>query len=125
MTLLQVRHEGSGAELAGRLEVNIRTVRRDVQKLRDLDYPVNAATGITGGYRLGVGARLPPLVFDDEEAVAIALTLRTATGSGVAGVSEAALSAMIKLEQVLPSRLRQRVNPLQFSRVTTPGAGPP
>src|SRR5258708_22147209 len=124
MTLLQVRHEGSGAELADGLGVNIRTVRRDVQKLRDLDYPVNATTGITGGYRLGVGAQLPPLVFDDEEAVAIALTLRTATGSGVAGVSEAALSAMIKIEQVLPSRLRHRVNAFQFSTVTAPAAGP-
>lgn len=124
ITLLQVRRDWPGAELADRLGVNIRTVRRDVQKLRDLGYPVDAVTGIAGGYRLGVGAQLPPLVFDDEEAVAIALTLRTATGSGVAGVSEAALSAMIKLEQVLPSRLRHRVNALQFSTVSSAAAGP-
>jgi predicted DNA-binding transcriptional regulator YafY len=124
ITLLQVRREWSGAELAAKLGITTRTVRRDVQKLRDLGYPVDAATGIAGGYRLGVGAQLPPLVFDDEEAVAIALTLRTATGSGVAGVSEAALSAMIKIEQVLPSRLRHRVNAFQFSTVTAPAAGP-
>ncbi len=124
ITLLQVRREWSGAELADKLGITTRTLRRDVQKLRDLGYPVNAATGITGGYRLGVGAQLPPLVFDDEEAVAIALTLRTATGSGVAGVSEAALSAMIKIEQVLPSRLRHRVNAFQFSTLTRPAAGP-
>jgi predicted DNA-binding transcriptional regulator YafY len=124
LTLLQTRREWSGQDLAARLGVSTRTVRRDVDKLRDLDYPVNAVKGITGGYHLGAGAQLPPLLLDDEEAVAIAITLRTATGSSVAGIGDTALRALVKLEQVLPSRLRHRVNILQLSTVRPPFAAP-
>ncbi|MDH6132744.1 putative DNA-binding transcriptional regulator YafY [Kitasatospora sp. MAA4] len=124
LTLLQSHREWSGQELADRLAVSTRTVRRDVDKLRDLDYPVNAVKGIDGGYRLGAGARLPPLLLDDEEAVAIAVALRTATGSGVAGIGEIALRALVKLEQVLPARLRHRVDALQVSTVRAPTAAP-
>jgi predicted DNA-binding transcriptional regulator YafY len=120
LTLLQVRPSWSGAELADRLDVTTRTVRRDIDKLRDLGYPVSAVKGIAGGYRLGVGAQLPPLLLDDEEAVAIAITLRTAAASGVSGIGETALRALIKLEQVLPSRLRNRVKAVQLSMVRIP-----
>jgi predicted DNA-binding transcriptional regulator YafY len=108
--------------MANRLGVTTRTVRRDMEKLRDLGYPVNAVKGIAGGYRLGVGARVPPLLLDDEEAVAIAITLRTAAASGVSGIGETALRALIKLEQVLPSRLRNRVKAIQLSMVPTPAS---
>ncbi|WP_405139310.1 helix-turn-helix transcriptional regulator [Nocardia sp. NBC_01388] len=122
--LLQMRREWSGQELADRLEITTRTVRRDIDKLRELDYPVQAAKGITGGYWLGAGAQLPPLLLDDEEAVAIAIALRTATGSGVAGQGETALRALVKLEQVLPTRLRNRLEALQIATVYAPGRGP-
>src|SRR5438132_13652685 len=105
LTLLQIRRTWSGQELADRLEVSTRTVRRDVDMLRDLGYPVNAVKGITGGYRLGAGTQLPPLLLDDDEAVAIAITLRTATSSNVTGIRETAHPALTKLEQLLPSRL--------------------
>lgn len=124
LTLLQTRREWSGADLADRLGVSTRTVRRDVDKLRDLDYPVHAATGTAGGYRLGPGAELPPLLLDDDEAVAVALGLRTAAGGGVTGIGETALRALVKLEQVLPSRLRHRVNAMRVSTVDTPGLAP-
>ncbi|HCT80309.1 MAG TPA: DNA-binding transcriptional regulator [Micromonosporaceae bacterium] len=123
LTLLQTRRDWSGAELADRLGVSTRTVRRDVDKLRDLDYPVEASKGIDGGYRLGAGAELPPLQLDDEEAVAIAIGLRSTTGSSVEGLGETALRALVKLEQVLPVRLRHRVNSMQISTVRTPGWG--
>jgi predicted DNA-binding transcriptional regulator YafY len=119
LTLLQARGEWSGAELAARLGVSTRTVRRDVDKLRDLDYPVHATSGTGGGYRLGSGASLPPLLLDDDEAVAVAISLRTAAGGGVA-IGETALQALVKLEQVLPSRLRHRVNAVQVATVDTP-----
>ncbi len=109
LSLLQARAEWSGPELAERLGITTRTVRRDVDKLRGLDYPVEVGFGPTGGYRLGAGAALPPLLLDDEEAVAVAVTLRTAAGSGVAGVGETALAALVKLERILPARLRHRV----------------
>ena len=121
LTLLQTRREWSGAELAERLGVSTRTVRRDVDKLRRLDYPVHATPGTAGGYQLGPGAELPPLLLDDDEAVAVALGLRTAASSGVTGVGETALRALVKLEQVLPSRLRYRVNAMQVATVDTPG----
>ena len=123
LTLLQIRRNWSGQELADRLSVTTRTVRRDLDKLRDLGYPVIAGKGITGGYRLGAGAQMPPLLVDDDEAVAIAIALRTAAGSNVSGIAEAALRALIKLEQLLPSRLRHRINALQISEVRTPGDG--
>jgi predicted DNA-binding transcriptional regulator YafY len=121
LTLLQTRREWSGEELADRLGVSTRTLRRDVDKLRDLDYPVRAAMGPGGGYRLGAGAKLPPLLLDDEEAMAVAVGLRTATGGGVAGIGEASLRALVKLEQVLPSHLRHRLQALQVATVEVPG----
>jgi predicted DNA-binding transcriptional regulator YafY len=124
LTLLQVRRVWSGEELAERLGISTRTVRRDIDKLRELDYPVTAVKGIAGGYRLGAGAQLPPLQLDDEEAVAVALTLRTAAASGITGIGETALRALIKLEQVLPSRLRNRVKALQVSVLDAPGGAP-
>ena len=108
LSLLQARPEWPGADLASRLEVTVRTLRRDVQKLRSLGYPVHAVPGVAGGYRLGAGAALPPLLLDDDEAVAVALSLRTAATHSVTGVGEASVRALAKLEQVLPSRLRER-----------------
>ncbi|GAA1963459.1 helix-turn-helix transcriptional regulator [Agromyces allii] len=105
--LLQSRPSWSGPELAERLGVTTRTIRNDVERLRALDYPVEATRGSIGGYRLGAGGRLPPLLLDDEEAVAVAIGLRGATG--VAGVAEASRRALAKLEQVLPARLRPTV----------------
>ena len=124
LTLLQVRRVWSGHEIADRLGVTTRTVRRDFEKLRALEYPVTAVKGIAGGYSLGVGAHLPPLLLDDDEAVAIAITLRTAATSGVTGIGETALRALIKLEQILPSRLRNRVKAVQLSMVAAAGRGP-
>ena len=124
LTLLQVRRVWSGHEIADRFGVTPRTVRRDFDKLRALDYPVTAVKGLGGGYSLGVGAHLPPLLLDDEEAVAIAITLRTAATSGVTGIGETALRALLKLEQVLPSRLRSRVNAVQLSTVNAARSGP-
>ncbi|CCH33533.1 YafY family protein [Actinosynnema sp. NPDC047251] len=113
LSLLQVRRDWTGADLATRLGVDVRTVRRDVDKLRNLGYPVNAAPGVAGGYQLGAGAELPPLLLDDDEAVAVAVGLRTAANGTVAGIEETSVRALAKLEQVLPSRLRRRVNALQ------------
>jgi predicted DNA-binding transcriptional regulator YafY len=124
LTMLQVRRVWSGREIADRLDVTVRTVRRDMEKLRDLDYPVTAGRGMAGGYSLGSGAQLPPLLLDDDEAVAIAITLRTAATSGVTGIGETALRALIKLEQVLPSRLRNRVRSVQLSVSQVAGRGP-
>jgi predicted DNA-binding transcriptional regulator YafY len=124
LSLLQLHRDWSGADLADRLGVSARTIRRDMEKLRDLGYPVHASTGITGGYRLGAGAALPPLLLDDEEAVAVAVGLRTAAGGAVAGIEETSVRALTKLEQVLPSRLRHRVNALQSYTVPVPGVGP-
>ncbi|MEV8451728.1 YafY family protein [Streptomyces sp. NPDC052095] len=112
LSLLQAHREWSGPDLAERLGVTPRTVRRDVDKLRELGYPVHASPGTGGGYQLGAGARLPPLLLDDEEAVAVAVGLRTAAGHGVEGIGETSVRALGKLEQVLPDRLRRRVNAL-------------
>jgi predicted DNA-binding transcriptional regulator YafY len=124
LSLLQARTGWTGHELAERLEVTGRTVRNDVARLRRLGYPVQASPGVGGGYRLGAGAALPPLLLDDEEAVAVAVGLRAATGGGVAGLEEASLRALVKLQQVLPSRLRHRVGALHGAMVTVPGGGP-
>ncbi|GAA5072899.1 putative DNA-binding transcriptional regulator YafY [Thermocatellispora tengchongensis] len=124
LSLLQTRRDWSGGELAERLGVARRTVRRDVERLRSLGYPVAATPGVAGGYRLGAGAALPPLLLDDEEAVAVAVGLRTAAGGSVAGIEETSVRALAKLEQVLPSRLRHRVNALQTYTVPVPGDGP-
>jgi predicted DNA-binding transcriptional regulator YafY len=112
LSLLQAHREWSGADLAERLGVTSRTVRRDVDRLRELGYPVNASPGTGGGYQLGAGAELPPLLLDDDEAVAVAVGLRTAAGQGIDGIGETSVRALAKLEQVLPSRLRRRVGAL-------------
>ncbi|POX47324.1 DNA-binding transcriptional regulator [Streptomyces sp. Ru71] len=112
LSLLQAHREWSGPDLAERLGVSPRTVRRDVDRLRELGYPVNATPGTGGGYQLGAGAELPPLLLDDDEAVAVAVGLRTAAGQGVEGIGETSVRALAKLEQVLPARLRRRVSAL-------------
>ncbi|WP_030546561.1 YafY family protein [Streptomyces albus] len=123
LSLFQARRDWPGAELADRLGVTRRTVRRDVERLRALGYPVHATAG-AAGYRLGAGAALPPLLLDDEEAVAVAVGLRTAASGSVAGLEEVSVRALAKLEQVLPSRLRHRVNALQSAMVPLAGGGP-
>jgi len=110
LSLLQASPDWRGPELAQRLGVSGRTIRNDITRLRDLGYPVDAVRGAAGHYRLGVGAKLPPLLLDDEEAVAVAVGLRA--GHGVAGIEEASGRALAKLEQVLPHRLRRRVGAL-------------
>src|SRR5215213_2450602 len=117
LSLLQTHRYWSGAELAGRLEVSVRTLRRDVDRLRELGYPVDAQRGVDGGYQLAAGAALPPLVLDDDEAVALALGLQAAAQRGVAGVAESSVSALTKVVQVMPPRLRRRVEALQAMTV--------
>ena len=116
--LLQSRRVWSGEELAERLGVTGRSVRRDVERLRDLGYPVHASKGHGGGYQLGAGAALPPLLLDPEEAVAMAVCLRVAAGGSVAGVGESALRALSKLDQVMPARLRSQVSAVHDATVT-------
>ncbi|MGF0114929.1 helix-turn-helix transcriptional regulator [Promicromonospora sp. Marseille-Q5078] len=116
--LLQSRPDWSGAELAARLDVTGRTVRNDVARLRELGYPVDAVRGPGGRYRLGAGARLPPLLLDDAEAVAVAVGLREATGT--AGFEESGQSALTKLEQVMPDRLRRRLAALRDASTAGP-----
>ncbi|MEZ3179985.1 YafY family transcriptional regulator [Streptomyces pimonensis] len=118
LSLLQTPREWPGGELADRLGVSRRTVRRDIDRLRELGYPVQATLGADGGYRLVAGKAMPPLVLDDEEAVAIAVGLRAGAGHALEGVDEASVRALAKLEQVLPGRLRHRVSTLQAA--TTP-----
>jgi predicted DNA-binding transcriptional regulator YafY len=120
LSLLQTPRQWPGSELAQRLGVSLRTVRRDVDRLRDLGYPVEAEMGALGGYRLVAGTALPPLLLDDEEAVAIAVGLRSAAGQAVAGIEEASVRALTKLEQVLPSRLRRRVGTIGAATVAAP-----
>jgi predicted DNA-binding transcriptional regulator YafY len=124
LSLLQVRREWTGQELADRLGVGARTIRRDVEKLRSLGYPVEAAPGVAGGYRLGSGGELPPLLLDDAEAVAVAVGLRTAASGTIAGIEETSIRALTKLEQVLPSRLRRRVSALSQATSAFSIAGP-
>jgi len=122
LSLLQSRRDWTGAELAGRLGVGLRTVRRDIDRLRDLGYTVDAVPGAAGGYRLGTGAALPPLLLDDEEAVTVAIRLHAATTGSVAGLEESSLRALTKLQQMLPSRLRHRI--AAFQAITVPLTGP-
>src|SRR5918999_4377311 len=122
LSLLQNSREWPGSELAARLHVSRRTIRRDVERLRDLGYPVQATMGADGGYRLVAGTAMPPLLLDDDEAVAIAIGLRISAGQAVAGIDEAAVRALAKLEQVLPSRLRYRVGALGAATVSAPDA---
>jgi predicted DNA-binding transcriptional regulator YafY len=113
LSLLQTPRDWTGTELAQRLEVSPRTVRNDIERLRDLGYPVHATRGPIGGYRLDAGTSMPPLLLEDDEAVAVAIAMRTATGGAVEGLEESSLRALAKLEQVLPPRLRRRVATVQ------------
>jgi len=124
LALLQARRAWSGSELADRLEVSRRTIRRDVERLRDLGYPVESLTGAAGGYRLRAGTAMPPLLLDDEEAIAIAVGLRTAARASVTGIEETAVRALVKLEQVLPAHLRRRVAALGAATIAPPVGGP-
>ncbi len=121
LSLLQMPRDWTGVELADRLEVTTRTVRYDIERLRGLGYPVHATRGSVGGYRLEAGAVLPPLLLDDDEAIAVAVGLRTSAGGAIGGIEETALRALGKLEQVLPERLRRRVNAIQAFTVLVPG----
>jgi predicted DNA-binding transcriptional regulator YafY len=124
LSLLQGRRDWQGFELADRLEVSSRTVRRDIERLRQLGYPVDSLSGPAGGYRLRAGSSMPPLLLDDEEAIAIAVGLSTAARASVAGIEETAVRALVKLEQVLPAHLRRRVAALGSATFTLPVGGP-
>ncbi len=124
LSVLQTRRDWTGSQLAERLGVTTRTIRNDIERLRDLGYPVTAVPGVGGGYRLGVGAAVPPLLLDDDEAVAVAIGLRTAAGGTVAGIEDSSVNALAKLERLLPVRLRHRVGALAAAMVALPGSGP-
>ncbi|MCW3814300.1 YafY family transcriptional regulator [Micromonospora sp. DR5-3] len=123
LALLQRRASWTAAELAAELGVTDRSVRRDVERLRAIGYPVHATAGVGGGYQLGAGSRLPPLLLDDEEAIATAVSLRLASGGTVAGAGEAALQALAKLDQVMPPRLRAEVRAVHGATETLTGPG--
>jgi len=125
LSLLQAQVRWAGKDLADRLGVTERTLRRDVARLRDLGYPVEGAAGIDGGYQLGAGGRLPPLLLDDDEAVAIVLGLRVATTTSLAGMERSAIAALAKIDQVLPLRLAERVRALTDGLVHMRGAEQP
>lgn len=125
LSLLQARHEWPGSELAERLEVSPRTIRRDVDRLRGLGYPVEASLGAAGGYRLGAGQAIPPLLLEDDEAVAIVVGLRTSASHAVEGIEEASMRALTKLQQILPSRLRHRVDALVTATSPIPAGSTP
>ncbi|MEV6217206.1 WYL domain-containing protein [Nocardia sp. NPDC051833] len=122
LSLLQVHRDWPGAVLAERLAVSERTVRRDVERLRELGYPIHAAKGPDGGYRLAAGSAMPPLLFDDDQVVALAVALRVAVGTG-AEIEEAAARALTTVRQVLPARLRHRVDALDVTAVESAGRG--
>ena len=124
LSLLQERRDWPGGELADRLEVSGRTIRRDVERLRGLGYPVESLTGPAGGYRLRAGTAMPPLLLDDDEAIAIAVGLRTAARASVKGIEETSVRALVKLEQVLPSHLRRRVRALGTATSAIAPGGP-
>lgn len=124
LALLQARREWSGTELADRLGVSGRTIRRDIGRLRELGYPVESVTGPAGSYCLRAGTAMPPLLLDDEEAIAIAVGLRTAARASVTGIEETAVRALVKLEQVLPAHLRRRVAALGSATVAPAIGGP-
>ncbi|MBE1560144.1 helix-turn-helix transcriptional regulator [Nonomuraea africana] len=124
LSLLQSRPEWPGRELAERLDVTTRTVRNDIERLRILGYRIHSTTGTAGGYRLGAGAALPPLILDDEEAVAVAVSLHAAAAGTVTGIEETSLRALTKLQQMLPSRLRRRIDALGAATVSVAGRGP-
>ncbi|GAA4234813.1 YafY family protein [Actinomadura meridiana] len=119
LSLLQTHRFWPGTELAERLDVSVRTLRRDVERLRELGYPVEARRGADGGYQLAAGAVLPPLVIDDEEAVALAVGLQTAAQGAVEGIAESSVRVLAKVVQVMPVRLRRRVEALRAMTVPT------
>lgn len=123
LSLLQSRRDWPGAVLAERLEISHRTVRRDVDRLREMGYRIEATMGPDGGYRLDAGSELPPLLFDDEQVVALAVALQAATMTGV-GIEEPALRALTTVRQVMPTRLRHRLDGVEFATVQRPGGGP-
>ncbi|MDL4815532.1 helix-turn-helix transcriptional regulator [Actinomadura opuntiae] len=124
LSLLQSHRYWPGTELADRLGVSVRTLRRDVDRLRELGYPVEAQRGVDGGYQLAAGAALPPLVIDDEEAVALAVGLQAAAQGPVEGIAEPSVRVLAKIVQVMPARLRRRVEALRAMTVTAGWAGP-
>ncbi|MBB5874446.1 putative DNA-binding transcriptional regulator YafY [Allocatelliglobosispora scoriae] len=124
LSLLLTRRDWAGPDLADQLGVTTRTVRNDIERLRILGYQVHSSTGVTGGYRLGAGKAMPPLLLDDDEAVAVAVGLRVAASGSVTGIEETSLRALAKLEQTLPSRLRHRVDALRSVTLSAAGPGP-
>ena len=123
LSLLETHRYWPGAELADRLQVSQRTLRRDIDRLRELGYPVQAQRGVTGGYQLAAGAALPPLLVDDEEAVALAVGLQAAAESAVEGIAESSVRALAKVVQVMPARLRRRVEALRTMTVPASWGG--
>lgn len=124
LSLLQTRRHWAGADLAETLAIHPRTLRRDIDRLRELGYPIQASSGVAGGYAFRPGNALPPLLLDDDEALAVAITLRTAATGSVGGIEESALRALVKLEQVMPARLRRRVEALKSVIVPIDRGGP-
>ncbi len=124
LSLLQARSHWAGPELAARLEVHPRTLRRDIDRLRQLGYPVHASSGIAGGYAFRAGQSLPPLLLDDDEALAVAIALQIAAAGTVSGVEESSLRALVKLEQVMPTRLRRRTHALRSAILPVQHIGP-
>ena len=112
LSLLQARRYWPGGELAGRLQVSPRTLRRDIDRLRELGYPIQAQRGVEGGYQLAAGKALPPLLVEDDEAVALVIGLQAAAQSAVEGIAESSVRALAKVVQVMPTRLRRRVEAL-------------
>jgi predicted DNA-binding transcriptional regulator YafY len=124
LSLLQNHRYWPGTELAERLGVSVRTLRRDVDRLRELGYPVEAQRGVDGGYQLAAGAALPPLVVDDDEAVALAVGLQAAAQGAVEGIAESSLRVLAKVVQVMPARLRRRIEALRAMTVPAGWGGP-
>lgn len=124
LSLLQTHRYWPGAELAERLEVSPRTLRRDIDRLRELGYPVDAIRGVAGGYQLGAGGQLPPLLLEDDEAVAIAVGLRSAAAGAVGGLSESSLQALTKVISLMPPRLRRRIDALTSQTTPAPSWAP-
>ena len=123
LSLLQTRRDWPGSLLASRLDVSDRTVRRDIDRLREMGYSIHASMGPDGGYRLDAGSELPPLLFDDDQAVAVAIALQAAPALG-AGIEEAAIRALSTIRQVMPSRLRHRLDALEVTTIGRPGDAP-
>ena len=124
LSLLQTRAHWPGQELAERLEVHPRTLRRDIDRLRQLGYPIHASSGVAGGYAFRAGHTLPPLLLDDDEALAVAIALQVAASGTVSGVEEGSLRALVKLEQVMPTRLRRRTDALRSAILPMQRIGP-